>query len=210
MSESVFHIQRATLDDLKPLCLLGESQNLPEEEVVRHLTDFQIALGNDGTLLGAIAIEVSGLHGRIHSEVFSDFGLSETIRASIWQRFESICRSRGLVRLWTQETAPFWKQNGFSTPTQNELISLPGCWQQFEKNCLTLRLRDEELLREALEKEFVRIKLEQTDGTDSLGSLKTVKYTAIGISVIVAIVAIVFCILLLRYFPALFHRMHPG
>ncbi len=177
--------------------------------IERHMTDFQVAVDEHGSLMGAIALEVYQLNGRIHSELFADFGVSEPLRDLLWERIQSIAKSRGLAMLWTQETAPFWKRNGLSPAEAGDLAKLPDGWKNQSAPWLTMKLRDEQLLRHALDKEFVQLaeRAKQAEKV-KIGSISTIKYAAIGFSVIVAILGVIFCILLLRQFPNFIQRFH--
>jgi len=96
-------------------------------------------------------LQVEGAHGKIHSETFADFALSDSLRPLLWQRLEVVARNHGLFRLWTTETAPFWKKDvGFSTaPGEPPEVFGPagGSW-------LSLRLKDEGADPNLLEAQF--------------------------------------------------------
>jgi N-acetylglutamate synthase-like GNAT family acetyltransferase len=135
-----YRIRRATSDDLQQLCAVWEAAALPAAELEKQFTEFQVAENADGRIIGAIALQVAGADGKIHSETFADFALSDTLRPLFWQRLETMARSHGLFRLWTTETAPFWKKDaGFtSAPSQ-----LPEAFGATRGPWLSLRLKDE-------------------------------------------------------------------
>jgi N-acetylglutamate synthase-like GNAT family acetyltransferase len=146
-----YRIRRATTDDLEKLMAVWQAAALPAAELEKQFTDFQVAESADGRIVGAIALQVAGSDGRIHSETFADFALSDTLRPLLWQRLETVARNHGLFRLWTAETAPFWKKDaGFANPSGQppEVFGpAPGSW-------LALRLKEEGADPDLLEAQF--------------------------------------------------------
>jgi N-acetylglutamate synthase-like GNAT family acetyltransferase len=135
-----YRIRRATTDDLEQLTAVWKAASLPATELEKQFTEFQVAEDPGGQIVGAVALQVAGTDGKIHSETFADFALSDTLRPLLWQRLEGVARNHGLFRLWTAETAPFWKKDvGFSAstgPPPEVLGPAGGPW-------LSLRLKDE-------------------------------------------------------------------
>ena len=135
-----YRVRRATTEDLAQLTAVWAAAALPAAELEKRFTEFQIAEATDGRIVGAIGLQVAGADGKIHSETFADFALSDTLRPLFWQRIETMARNHGLFRLWTAETAPFWKKDaGFSAasvPPPEAIGPAHGAW-------LTLRLKDE-------------------------------------------------------------------
>ena len=208
MSSPAYRVRRAIVDDLPFLQALWASMHLPAAELEKRLTEFQVAEAEDGVLLGAIALEISGRTGRVHSEAFHDFGLSESLRESLWERLQSLATNHGLARLWTRETAPFWGRNGFHPPDAVELKKLPAGWDPELTGWVTLKLRDEEALEMALEKQFTRYKLEEKRRTEKLirkGKILTIIGT--GLAALLFIGVAIFAVFwVLRYHPEVFHR----
>ena len=202
MSLTTYCVRRATVDDLPGLLGLWTAMNFPALELERRLTEFQLVETEDGNLLGALGIEIIGRQGRLHSEAFNDFGLAENLRERLWERLRSIATHQGLARLWTAETAPFWKQNGFLPAEAEALKKLPANWTSLSCHWLTLALRDEEALRATLETEFGRLKAEEKQRLDQvLRRAKIWKFLGIALAVAVALAAIVFSVYLLRHLP---------
>lgn len=168
MSSPNYRVRRATVDDLPILQSLWAAMHLPVNELERRPTEFQVVESEDGALLGAVGMEISGQTGRIHSESFHDFALADVLRQHFWERLQSLATNHGLARLWTRETAPFWSGNGFHPPDANEIKKLPATWGMEPTGWITLRLRDEEALEMALEKEFTKFKLEEKRQTDKM------------------------------------------
>jgi hypothetical protein len=182
--------------------------HLPTAELERRPTEFQVVEAEDGVLLGTVGIEISERNGRIHSEAYHDFAISEILRQSLWERLQSVATNHGLARLWTRETAPFWTQNGFHVPSAEELKRLPAAWGTDPQGWLTLQLRDEVALEKALEKEFTRFKAEEKRRTEKLlrkGKILTVIGTVLAILLLIAVTTFGL-IYTIRNFPQLFRH----
>ena len=80
MTSPNYRVRRATLDDIGQLTSLWQTMKLPYEELGRRVTEFQVAEGLDGKMLGAIGLQIAQRHGRIHSEGFTDFSVAEQLR----------------------------------------------------------------------------------------------------------------------------------
>ena len=74
----------------------------------------------------------------------ADFALSDTLRPLLWERMEIVAANNGLFRLWTEESAPFWRKHaGFSPAPGETLKRLPEVFGAAHEKWLALRLRDE-------------------------------------------------------------------
>jgi N-acetylglutamate synthase-like GNAT family acetyltransferase len=144
-------IRRATTDDVAQLMELWQAAGLPAAVLEKQFTDFQVAEDAQGRVVGAMALQVAAAEGRIHSETFGDFALSDTLRPLLWERLERTARSHGLFRLWTDETAPYWKKDvGFSSvpdPPPEVFGPAGGPW-------LALRLKEPSADPNLLEAQF--------------------------------------------------------
>jgi N-acetylglutamate synthase-like GNAT family acetyltransferase len=139
-----YRTRRATTDDLEQLSALWRSAHLPATELEKQFTDFQVAENTDGTVAGAIALQISGNQGKIHAEAYADFGLTDTLRPALWHRLQVVAQNHGLFRVWTQETAPYWKKDaGFTAASEEVLQKLPSAFGPPSPAWLALRLRDE-------------------------------------------------------------------
>ena len=58
-----------------------------------------------------------------------------------------------VVRLWTQEHAPFWTRHGFQSAGATALEKLPSVWDRSAADWLVFQIRDEETIA-SVEKEF--------------------------------------------------------
>jgi hypothetical protein len=147
------------VDDLPQLVELWKAAQLPATVLDKQFTDFQVAEDDHGTLVAAIAMQIEDTSGRIHSETFADFGLTDTLRPSLWERLQIVAKNHGLFRLWTEESAPWWKKDaGFAPPSQEILQKLPPSFGAPHPGWLTLRLKDESADPERLEKEIALFK----------------------------------------------------
>src|SRR5205809_3015729 len=80
MDSSNYRVRRATLDDLAQLTGLWQAMRLAAADLGKRITEFQVAEGPDGKVLGAIALQVVARQGRIHSEGFVDFSQADKLR----------------------------------------------------------------------------------------------------------------------------------
>lgn len=154
VTASSFNVRRAVVDDRDALVTLWETMRLPAPILEKRLTEFQVVVAGDGSIVGAIGIRLAGKHGQIHDEAFLDFAQADELRLLLWERLQSVANNHGLVRLWTQETAPFWSQNEFTKATADELEKLPADWQTDAAGWMTLKLREDLDEVVNLDKEF--------------------------------------------------------
>jgi N-acetylglutamate synthase-like GNAT family acetyltransferase len=154
MSGSKYRVRRATLDDIGQLTALWKSMDFPADELAKRVTEFQVADSGDGKVLGSLGLQIADRQGRIHSEAFSDFALAEQLRPLLWDRVYSVATNHGLLRLWTQEQAPFWNHCGLLTADAAALEKLPAPWRSQGANWLTLKLKEDIEAVVSLDKEF--------------------------------------------------------
>ncbi len=141
MNSSNFRVRRATLDDISHLAALWNSMKLPADALSKRVTEFQIAENPEGVLVGAVGLEIAQKHGRIHSEAFTDFAFADHLRPMLWERIHAVATNHGLLRLWTQEHAPFWSHCGLVKPDPDAFQKLPAPWQAQKTEWLTLKLK---------------------------------------------------------------------
>ena len=154
MSSSNYRVRRATLDDIGQLTAMWESMHYPTEDLARRVTEFQVAEDADGKLLGALGLQIAERQGLIHSEAFSDFALAEHLRPLLWDRVHAVATNHGLLRVWTQEQAPFWNHCGLLAADAEALEKLPVLWRGPSSPWLTLKLKDDVETVMSLDKEF--------------------------------------------------------
>ena len=143
LNSASFKVRRATLEDLKSLSALWVTMSYDAETLSRHITEFQVAVDATGGLLGAVGLQVAERQGLIHSESFIDFSIAESVRPLLWERIENLARNHGLLRLWTREQAPFWRQSGLPPAAPEDLQVLPGVWRRAAGCWLTLKLKED-------------------------------------------------------------------
>lgn len=143
MSFPTYRVRRATLDDLRPLAALWGTMNFEVDELARHITDFHVVESAQGALLGAAGLQVAERQGLVHSEGFTDFALADTLRPRLWERLQAVAKNQGLLRLWTQEQAPFWSHCGLVEADGEALEKLPAPWRALPAAWRTLKLRDD-------------------------------------------------------------------
>lgn len=166
----------------------------------KRLTEFQVVESWEGQLAGAVGLEVAGRQGRLHSEVFSDFALADTLRGLLWERMQVVAVNQGLARLWTRETAPFWKHHGFQPADKTAWKRIPAAWAAAESGWLTLQLRDEEALEKTLEKDFARFKIEEQRATEkALRRGKVLRFISTMAAIVLAIGVAILSFHMLRH-----------
>ncbi len=158
MTLSDYHVRRATLDDIGQLTALWNAMNFPAMELAKRPTEFQVTEGADGKLVGLVGLQIAERQGRIHSEAFKDFALADQLRPLLWERIHAVATNHGLLRLWTQEQAPFWNHCGLVKADAEALEKLPAIWRGPASDWLTLKLREDIAAVISLDKEFALFK----------------------------------------------------
>ncbi len=154
-ARGTIQIRRATVDDLAQLKELWQIAQFSVPELEKRFTEFQVAVNERGEVVAALGLQVAGADGKIHSETFADFALSDTVRPLLWERLQLLARNHGLFRVWTEEAAPFWKKDaGFSAPPADTLGRLPEAFGRTRGGWLALRLREESADPNLLEAQF--------------------------------------------------------
>jgi N-acetylglutamate synthase-like GNAT family acetyltransferase len=186
MSSSKLHVRRATTDDREGLKTLWQSMLLPADELEKRLTEFQVVEAADGTLLGAIGIQIARQHAWLHSEGYVDFAQADQARQLFWERVQTLASNHGVFQLWTQESSPFWFQLGFRPARADKLSELPPEWQPVRGEWFVLQLKDEAAINHALEKDFAVFMSAEKRNTERIHerarTLKTV-ITIIGFTI---------------------------
>ena len=207
VSSPKYRVRRATLDDIGQLTAMWESMYYPTEELARRVTEFQVAEGLDGKLLGALGLQIAERQGRVHSEAFSDFALSEQLRPLLWDRVHAMATNQGLLRVWTQEQAPFWNHCGLAKPDQEALEKLPAAWRGSSSDWRTLKLRDDVETVMSVDKEFAVFMQSEKQRTEQVfrraRALKTFA-TVIAFALLLAVVG--WAVSLFLRNPGLLHR----
>jgi hypothetical protein len=162
----------------------------PAADLEKRLTEFQVAETAERKLSGAVGLQILGQHGRVHSEAFSDFAVADHVRPLLWDRIQSVAANHGLVRLWTQETAPFWKHCGLILTTAETMHKLPPAWQSVPGEWLTLQLREENPAHGSADKEFAMfMEAERQRTAKAVQHARTLKFIANFLAFALAIFA---------------------
>ncbi len=162
-------MRRATTDDLAQLISLWQSAHLSAQELDKRFTEFQVVENSEGKLLGAIALQLSGSDGKIHSEAYTDFGLTDQLRPLLWDRLRSVANNHGLFRLWTDEPAPFWKKEcGFTEASPEIRGRIPAHLATGKSTPLVLQLKEDRADPTSLDAEFALFKAEEKERTEKM------------------------------------------
>jgi N-acetylglutamate synthase-like GNAT family acetyltransferase len=187
-----YQVRRATTDDLAQLSELWGTAQFPVAELEKRFTEFQVASTATGQVVAAVGLQVAGTEGKIHSEWFADFALSEALRPPIWERLQVVAQNHGLFRLWTKESAPFWKKGaGFSRPSGEVINRLPADFGGVQGSWLMLRLRDEGADPTLLDAQFALFRdAERVRREKVLQRAHALKMAGTGIAVILFLLAL--------------------
>ncbi len=207
MSSPKYRVRRATLDDLGQLMGIWRAMKFRDDDLAKRVTEFQIAENEEGKVVGGVGLQITQRQGLIHSEAFSDFGLSDQIRPLLWDRLQAVATNHGLLRLWTAEDAPFWSHCGMQKSDADALQKLPEQWRGLSSSWLTLKLKEdvEEVI--SAEKEFALfMESEKQRSQKAIQQAKVLKAVAtilaFGLLALVALGAF----FILKKNPALLHR----
>jgi hypothetical protein len=207
VSSSNYRVRRATLDDIGQLTVLWQSMYYPTEELARRVTEFQVAEGPDGQVLGALGLQIAERQGRVHSEAFSDFALSEHLRPLLWDRVQAVATNHGLLRVWTQEQAPFWNHCGLLKADAEALEKLPAMWRGPSSAWLTLKLKDDMETVISLDKEFAVFMQSEKQRTEQVfRRAKALKTFATVVAFVLLILVVGWGVSLFLRNPGLLHR----
>jgi N-acetylglutamate synthase-like GNAT family acetyltransferase len=207
MTSSEYRVRRATLDDIGPLMSLWQSMNFPLEELARRITEFQLAESANGVLLGGVGLQIAERQGRIHSEGFTDFALAEQLRPLLWDRLQNVAANQGLLRLWTQETAPFWNHCGLARADAEAMELLPPAWRDLPPAWRTVKLREDldEIIK--ADKEFALFMESERARTQRvLRHGRLIKVIATLIALAIFIPVLIWVLFLVLRHPQLLHR----
>jgi N-acetylglutamate synthase-like GNAT family acetyltransferase len=187
MNPSDCRVRRATLDDIGALKALWESMRYPTGDLEKRLTEFQVVEGADGKIVGALGFQIVERQARIHSEAFTDFAIADAMRPVFLKRIQSLATNHGVVRLWTQEHAPFWARFGFQPAGATALEKLPSVWDRSAADWLIFQTRDEDAIASA-DKEFALFMATEKQRTaQAFAQAKKLKAIAIVFVCIVAL-----------------------
>lgn len=187
MTPTAYRVRRATIDDFAQLRALWQAMAFPVADFEKRLTEFQVALGPDGAVVGAVGVRFAEGQALIYGEAFADFSQAESVRPHLWERVQQLAKNNGLFRVWTQEEAPFWNRCGLTVASSELLQKLPAIWRGRELRWLTLQLREETASTESVERAFERFMADEKQRTQAtLDRAKWIKTLATILAIILA------------------------
>lgn len=202
-----YRVRRATLDDIGQLTELWQLMRFGVDDLAKRVTEFQVAEGPDGKVVGAVGLQILEKQGRIHSEGFTDFALADQLRPMLWDRLHSVATNHGLLRLWTQEQAPFWNHCGPLKADAEALAKLPAAWRALPGEWLTLKLREDLSDVISLDKEFALfMESEKQRTARALQHARILKVIATLVALGVLMLVLAGAFLLFRRNPQLLRR----
>ena len=191
MSSSPYRVRRATLDDIGQLTALWQSMQFPVDDLARRVTEFQVAEGANGEVLGALGLQIAERQGLLHSEAFSDFALADHLRPLLWDRLHAVAANHGLLRVWTCEQAPFWSHCGLLVADTEALQKLPALWRGASSTWKTLKLKDDVETVLSADKEFALFMQSEKERTARVFQQARTLKTAMTLIAVVALIAVV-------------------
>ena len=154
MGSSGYSIRRATLDDLDTLRGVWRESRLPEHDLDKRFTEFQIAIDDHGWILGALAVRFAGQHGEVHSLAIRRADQEAELRDALWERILQIAHQQGSLRLWNRQSGEFWIDRGFTPAPPAVVKELPAAFGPPGESWRSLKLRDEPLKLIAAEEQL--------------------------------------------------------
>ena len=207
MNASNFRVRRATLDDVGQLTDIWRGMHFPIEDLTKRVTEFQVAEDAAGKVVGALGLQIAQRQGRVHGEAFTDFALAEQLRPMLWDRIQSVATNHGLLRLWTQEKAPFWSHCGMSAADAESMEKLPMVWRDANAGWQTLKLKDDIETAISLDKEFAMfMESEKQRSERALRQARVLKMVALMISLLLFLFVMAGAFLLIKRGPMPWNR----
>jgi N-acetylglutamate synthase-like GNAT family acetyltransferase len=164
-----YQIRRATLDDVPQLRKLWAEYQFSVHDLERRFTEFKLAVSDSGELYGGLGMQISGPHANLHSEAFNRPELEAELRQALWEKIQVVALNRGVLRFWTQESAPFWKHYaGFKEAETAERSLLPVGIGDPHDNWLTLVVREETQPAPIIEQQLAWFKAHQQENLNRL------------------------------------------
>jgi N-acetylglutamate synthase-like GNAT family acetyltransferase len=168
MTDANVQVRRATIEDIPQLLTLWQQESLPGTELEKRFKEFQVVQGPGGEVLGTIGLQISGNHGRLHSEALLHPEQGDALRQKLWDRVALVAQNFGLVRIWVQSEAPFWHTIGFAPAGAElmpklpaEFVGSPGGWQ-------TLQLKEDVAPIASIDKEFALFREAERERTEKI------------------------------------------
>jgi N-acetylglutamate synthase-like GNAT family acetyltransferase len=158
-------MRRATIEDLDRLRSLWAQAPVLSVTLDKSLTEFQVVEAADGTLLACIGLQLDAQQGRIHTPCYRTPESRGELERALWERVQSVARNHGLWRLWTRDSSPFWRAQGFENAHGKALEKLPARFGRQDSGWSVLQLREEVSPEMSFEHEFEIFKQSQQEWT---------------------------------------------
>ncbi len=154
MSLPVHTVRRATINDLGALRTIWSEERFPVGDLEARFTEFQVVETSDGQILGALALQIHGNQGHVHSEAIAKPEHTDALRAILWERLKKVAVNHGLVRVWAAAAHSHWEESEFRAPTETEQGKLPEQFKPLPGGWLVLQLKDETVQAISMEQEL--------------------------------------------------------
>jgi hypothetical protein len=201
-----FQVRRATLDDLAKLVPLWREEKLDVTDLEKRFKEFQVVDDSQGNLIGGLGLEIAGQQGHLHSEVFARPEHADLAREKLWERVQILASNHGLVRVWTQFSTPFWRQNGFAPPSADVAAKLPPAFSANPAPWVFFKLREEGAGAISIDKEFALFKEAERERTEAM--FRQARFLKIIALALAGAVLILIGFLTMRFFQVRQKRMN--
>ena len=176
----MYQARRATLEDLPALRSLWRQARLPESDLEKRFTEFQVATSADGNIVAAVGLQMLRQNGYIHSETFSDPAFAEATRPLLWQRILTVAKNNGMMRLWTLPTASFYREQGFTDVDDALRPKIPTEFGNPGADWISIKLKDDAVI--SAEREFEIFAMAQREQSQRMISqAKALRLMAYGL-----------------------------
>jgi N-acetylglutamate synthase-like GNAT family acetyltransferase len=154
MSLPVHTVRRATINDLAALRSIWSEERFAVGELEARFTEFQVVETSDGQIIGALALQIQGKQGHLHSETIAKPEHTEALRTVLWERLKKVAENHGLMRLWTSAAHTHWMEAEFRAPSAAEQEKCPAQFGETPGGWLILQLKEESAQAISLEQEL--------------------------------------------------------
>ncbi len=164
-------IRRATVEDLPALKTLWAASGLSAAGLEKRVTDFQVALGDAGDVVGCVGMRLNAKQAMVHHEAFTVPAQAGEIRPKLWDRLLKVAQNHGLLRVWIVESKPqsFWNTKaGFKPVCAETAAKLPADFGAASDPWQVLTLREESETLVSMEKELEAFQKLQRLETEAL------------------------------------------
>lgn len=169
MANDGITFRRATVEDLPALKSLWTAGGRQASALEKRLTEFQVAIRQDGNLVGSVGLRLSGKQGLVHDETYANPSQGEILRSSLWERLQKVAHNHGLLRVWLLETEPFWSVSAQFRPATPEMkLKLPKEFGLATEPWQVLPLREESETLVSMENEMEVFQKAQRAETEAL------------------------------------------